>query len=131
MRSYRQWRAAGARRRVGPRRAAAAACALAVTIGFAGCGQDAVTRSIGVSVVGGAAGFDPETITVDKGDRVVMTVSNPTEREHGFTVSGLRVRETLAARGSATVTLSAGRGGTFKIWCHLHEAHQIATLVVR
>ena len=81
--------------------------------------------------MGGAAGFAPSTITVDKGDHVVLTVGNSTAKTHGFTIDGYGIQEEVAAHTPAKVELTASKAGTFRIRCQLHPAHQIATLVVQ
>jgi nitrosocyanin len=83
-------------------------------------------------MVGGAAGFEPATITVDKGEKVIFTVGNTTEKTHGFTIDGYGVRKEVPAHAAALkVELEASKSGTYRIRCQLHPAHQTATLVVQ
>ncbi|MGH9188660.1 MAG: cupredoxin domain-containing protein [Acidimicrobiales bacterium] len=113
------------------RRLAGGAIAIVLTAA-AGCGGGGTERrSISAATVGAAAGFTPPAVTVDKGDTVVLTVGNKTDKTHGFTIDGYGVREEVEALGSKKVELTASKAGTFRIRCQLHPAHQTATLVVQ
>jgi nitrosocyanin len=118
----------GARRR---RPLVAVAAAVALPLALGACGEGTAERRISVASQGSETVFTPESVTVDKGDRVVIQVSNPTDREHGFSIAGYRITEVVAPRGTAEVRFDAGRAGTYRIFCQLHEAHRPATLVVR
>ena len=97
-----------------------------------GCtgGHPEVERQIAAANVGAGAGFEPTTITVNKDDNVILAVGNPTAGPHGFSIEGYGIQTEIPPGGSE-VKIRATHPGTFKIWCQLHETHQIATLVVR
>ncbi len=76
------------------------------------------------------AAFEPETVTVNKDDNVVMSVGNSTTAVHGFTIEGYGIR-TEVPPGGTELKFKATHPGTFKIFCQLHETHQVATLVVQ
>lgn len=105
--------------------------ALAATAALGACGQDTVTRSIAIATPGGTAGFAPTEMTVDKGDAVVLTVRNTATAEHGFSIAGQGVTEVVPPGEAVEIRFAAGRAGTFRIFCQLHEGHQTATLTVR
>jgi nitrosocyanin len=113
------------------RRAVAVAAAAALALTTAACGRDTATRSIAAAVVDGAPGFTPQTITVDQEQPVVLRVGNGTDREHGFSIVGYRISEVVGPNQTVEIEFRATRGGTFKIYCQLHPAHQTATLIVR
>ncbi len=100
---------------------------------LSGCtgGSPDRTRQISAVNVGSGAGFDPTTVTVDKDDNVRMAVGNSTTRIHGFSIEGYGIRREVPAGDRIDVRLKSTKPGTFKIFCQLHETHQIATLVVR
>lgn len=104
---------------------------LGVALAMAGCGGHATAhRSIDAVAVAGGAGFDPVTITVHKDDNVVLTVGNSTDKTHGFSVEGYGIHDEVMPGTPLVVKFSAGKPGTFKIFCQLHPAHKTATLVV-
>jgi nitrosocyanin len=107
--------------------AAPAAAALLLT----GCGGHAdVVRSIDAAAVSGGAGFSPDKLTVHKDDNVTLDVGNTTAVTHGFSIEGYGIHDQVVPGTPLKVKFSAGKPGTFKIFCQLHPAHQIATLVV-
>jgi nitrosocyanin len=108
------------------------AALVAVGLVLTGCGGHAdVQRQISVVNVGSGAGFAPTTITVDKDDNVKLTVANKAGRTHGFSIEGYGIQREVEANQSIDVKFPAVKPGTFKIYCQLHETHQVATLVVR
>jgi nitrosocyanin len=105
---------------------------LGLSLVLAGCGGHAtVRRSIDAAVVGGGAGFDPSTVTVHKDDNVRLTVGNTTDKTHGFSVEGYGIHDEVNPGTPLQVKFKAKKPGTFKIFCQLHPAHRIATLVVQ
>ena len=108
----------------------------AAVIGFglvlSGCGGHPTERRqvAAVNVTGGQAGFEPVTVTVEKDDNVVLAVGNSTTGVHGFSIEGYGI-QTEIAPGGMDVKFQATHPGTFKIYCQLHETHEVATLVVQ
>ena len=97
---------------------------------LSGCGGSPESRRQ-ISVVSGPpAAFEPKTVTVNKDDNVILTVGNPTAAVHGFSVEGYGIQTEIPPGGSE-VKIKATHPGTFKVYCQLHETHQIATLVVQ
>ncbi len=97
-----------------------------------GCGgHPDVRRQIAAANVGGGAGFEPATITVDKDDNVRLAVGNTSTRIHGFSIEGYGIQREVEPNNGIQVRFSARKPGTFKIYCQLHETHQVATLVVQ
>jgi nitrosocyanin len=98
-----------------------------------GCtgGDPTSTRQISAVNVASGAGFEPVLVTVDKDDDVVLAVGNATTRTHGFSIEGYGIQREVEANNGLEVKFKSKKPGTFKIWCQLHETHQIATLVVR
>ena len=116
------------------RRARAAAFLLPALIGLvaAGCGSDTTSRrTIAAAPVQGGTGFDPTSISVHNGDKVDLRVRNDTAVVHGFDVDGYGLRKWVISPGQTQrIQFTARRAGTFRIFCHLHEKHQTATLRV-
>lgn len=84
-----------------------------------------------IALVDGRPAILPTVVSVDKENRVVMTVSNTTNAVHGFTIEGYSRSLVLEGGQTEELRFNAYRGGTFRIFCQLHPAHQTATLVVR
>ncbi len=118
------------------RRAARAALstilAAVVAVGLSACGGTKnVDRTVTAAVVDGGAGFTPQTITVDKRNRVEIHVGNTTDAVHGFSIEGYGIREEVKPGEPIEVDFTATNAGTYKVYCQLHPAHKTATLVVR
>ena len=113
-------------------RAAAALAAVAAAVAVAGCVGQSERRTVAAATVAGKPGFSPDTITVHTGDKVDLVVSNATDNTHGFDIEGygLTPRVVDPTLEPQRIKFTARRAGTFKIYCHLHPAHQTATLVV-
>jgi nitrosocyanin len=114
-----------------PRPALRVAAIAGLALAASACGgHPSVDRQITVRSATAGAVFEPETITVNKDDNVALTIGNPTAAVHGFSIEGYGIREEVPPGGMEKL-FSARHPGTFKIYCQLHETHQIATLVVR
>ncbi len=109
--------------------------AAAVTISLLallGCSGESVDPKISIAMVDGQAGFNPEEITVHTDDEVDLLVTNTTDKTHGFRIEGYGVTKLIDPTAPPEhVKFTAYRGGTFRIMCQLHEAHQTATLIVQ
>ena len=113
------------------RSAAVVAVVALALLTLVGCSGDSVQRKISASLVDGNPGFVPETLSVDKGDEVDLTVTNTTDKTHGFEIQGYGITELIDPTAPPVhVKFTASKGGTFRIFCQLHEKHQTATLVV-
>jgi nitrosocyanin len=101
-------------------------------LALAGCGGSTVRRSLDAATVEGAPWFSPQVVTVDKGERVVLSVRNSTARPHGFTIEGYGIQREVVPGEPMELRFQARKGGTFKVYCHLHpDTHRPATLVVQ
>ena len=115
-----------------PRRLGVVAAAVPLVLGFAACGHSTEHASISAVAVAGGNGWSTPTITGDKKDKIVITVGNTTNETHGFSIEGYpKVVKTVAPGQTISVKVPLTQGGTFKIFCQLHKAHQTATLIVQ
>jgi nitrosocyanin len=106
--------------------------AAVVALSLSACGgTQSVERTIDAVAVEGGAGFSPVTVTIDKRNRVQMTVGNATAAPHGFSIEGYGIQEEIAPGAALELEFTATNAGTYKIYCQLHEAHKTSTLVVR
>jgi nitrosocyanin len=115
------------------RRLLPAALMAGVALVLTGCtgGEPDVERQIAAANVGTGAGFEPSTITVDKDNNVTLAVGNTSTRVHGFSIEGYGIQREVEPNNGIQVKFAARKPGTFKIWCQLHETHQVATLIVQ
>jgi nitrosocyanin len=110
----------------------AVAAVAALALGTAACGSSTETFTINAVKEGNQpAGFAPRTITVDKSDEVKLKVGNQTTTQHGFSIEGYGVQEVVPPGQAIDVKFTAGKGGTYKIYCQLHPTHRPATLIVQ
>lgn len=61
--------------------------------------------------------YDPETITVNKCDRVKLTVKNEDNFDHGFAIDAFGISQRLPANGTIDVEFIASKEGTFPFYC--------------
>ena len=109
------------------------AAAVGLGLVLTGCtgGDPTSRRQVSAVNVASGAGFEPVTVTVDKDDDVVLAVGNSTTRTHGFSIEGYGIRHEVEANNGIEVKFRSTKPGTFKIFCQLHETHQVATLIVQ
>ena len=62
--------------------------------------------------------FEPSTITVNKGDHVVITLTTPDVR-HGFALPDFGVSTDINPGTSSTVEFTADKVGTFEFRCNI------------
>jgi len=109
----------------------AAAAVVGLGLVLSGCGGHPTSRrEVAAVTVAGVAGFEPTTVTVNKDDNVVLSVGNSTPGIHGFSIEGYGIQTEIEPRGQ-DLRFKATHPGTFKMYCQLHENHQVATFVVR
>jgi hypothetical protein len=98
---------------------------------LSGCGgHPDVERQISVAPGPSGATFQPVTITVNKDDNVRLAIGNPTTSAHGFSIEGYGIQDQVPP-GGMEKKFQAVHPGTYKIYCQLHETHQVATLIVQ
>ena len=63
---------------------------------------------------------EPETLVVEKGDSVKITINNKSPISEGFSINEYGIKEVIKAGESKTITFKADKVGAFTIWCQLH-----------
>jgi plastocyanin len=66
-------------------------------------------------------GFYPSTLTVYKGDTLNLTLVNPADDDHTFTVSGLGVDTTMKGKTVTKVSFVVKQAGIFTFYCNEAE----------
>lgn len=62
-------------------------------------------------------GFVPEKLEVNKGDRVVLTVINKDNYDHGFALDAFGVSQRMPANGTIKIEFNAAQAGEFAYYC--------------
>ena len=60
--------------------------------------------------------FDPDTITVNKGDHVVLHITS-TDTTHGFSLATYDIIETLPPGETKTIKFTVDKAGEFNFFC--------------
>ncbi|WP_256208385.1 nitrosocyanin [Nitrosospira briensis] len=63
---------------------------------------------------------EPETLVVEKGDSVKITINNKSPISEGFSIDEYGIKEVIKAGETKTITFKADKVGAFVIWCQLH-----------
>ena len=61
--------------------------------------------------------FVPENIEVDRGDRVMLTVINEDEYDHGIAIDAFGVSQRMPAKSTINVEFVATQDGDFPFYC--------------
>ena len=61
--------------------------------------------------------FEPESIAVDQGDRIIATVINEDNFDHGFAIDAFGISQRLPANGTIVVEFVASKSGEFPFYC--------------
>lgn len=88
-----------------------------------------------VAVAGSEYAFSPNTLSINKGDTVVVTFTNNGTFPHSFVINEFNVNSGAVSPGStATVTFVAEKTGTFTYYCNIdghREKGMMGTLTVQ
>lgn len=61
--------------------------------------------------------FEPDNIEVNQGDRVILTIINEDNYDHGIAIDSFGVSERIPALGTITVDFVATQPGEFPFYC--------------
>ena len=61
--------------------------------------------------------FKPETIEVDRGDKVILTVVNQDSYDHGIAIDAFGVSQRMPANQTITIEFVATQAGDFPFYC--------------
>ena len=109
-----------------------AAAVLAAASLLAGCGTTTDQLSIGdgPAPAGGNA-ILPAHLKAHRGHNVLFLITNTApDKVHGFSIDELKVQQTIGTGETVPLMIKAVKAGTYRLYCHLHPAHEAAELVV-
>ena len=61
--------------------------------------------------------FNPEIIEVDRGDRMIMTVINEDDYDHGIAIDALGITQRMPANSTIKVEFVVTQAGDFPFYC--------------
>ncbi len=61
--------------------------------------------------------FKPEDIVINQGDRIIATVVNEDDYDHGFAIDAYGISQRMPAKSTVTVEFVATRPGDFQYYC--------------
>lgn len=76
-----------------------------------------VTREITVVAKQNTWSFVPEVIEVNRGDKIIMTVVNEDDYDHGIAIDAFGVSQRMPANGTITLSFVATQEGDFPFYC--------------
>ena len=109
-----------------------ASLALTAATVFAGCSDEKTERlKADDGPVGSGNAITPANLAVQKGRKVVITVTNTAkDKQHGFSIDEFGVKETIDQGKTTTVKFKADKPGTYRVYCQIHPTHKPAEFVV-
>src|SRR3989338_2113498 len=61
--------------------------------------------------------FEPDEFIANRGDRVIATVVNEDDYDHGFAIDALGISQRIPAKATITIEFVATRPGDFQYYC--------------
>lgn len=61
--------------------------------------------------------FEPDVINVNQGDKVILTVVNQDDYDHGFAIDAFGVSQRIPAKGTIVIQFVATQPGDFPFYC--------------
>ena len=61
--------------------------------------------------------FEPELIEADRGDKVIATIINEDDYDHGISIDALGISQRLPANSTITATFVMTQAGDFPFYC--------------
>lgn len=76
-----------------------------------------VVREVTVTAIKDEWRFEPEVVEVNHGDKVVMTVVNEDDYDHGIAIDAFGVSQRMPANATIKVEFVATQAGEFPFFC--------------
>lgn len=76
-----------------------------------------IVRNITIVVHANSWGFDPEYTEADQGDKIILTVVNEDDYDHGFAIDAFGISQRLPALGTIQVDFVVTKAGDFPYYC--------------
>ncbi len=73
----------------------------------------------------------PAVLKAHKGHKVELKITNTApDKAHGFSIDGYNVVKTVDMGKTETISFTANKSRTYRVFCQLHPTHQAAQLIV-
>jgi len=79
--------------------------------------ETGIEKSLSIVTRENTWSFEPEIIEVDQGDRVILTITNEDEYDHGFAIDAFGISQRMPAKGTIRVEFVVTKAGTFPYYC--------------
>ncbi|MCI0529310.1 MAG: cupredoxin domain-containing protein [Nitrospira sp.] len=73
----------------------------------------------------------PSTIIVNKGEEVKLKLRNVGDKEHGFSINVLGIKEVIKPGETKEITLKPSSDGVLYYYCHFHPGHVGGQLMIK
>ena len=97
----------------------AGALSLSLTGPVCAAGQATTGTTKVIQMVARDYEFEPNTITVKKGDKVRLIIT-ATDRKHGIKIEGYDIDQVLNVGDPTTIEFTADKAGTFEFKCSVY-----------
>lgn len=74
-------------------------------------------REVTVTAVKNEWRFEPEIIEVERGDKIIMTVVNEDDYDHGIAIDAFGVSQRMPAEGTIKIEFIVTQEGEFPLYC--------------
>jgi plastocyanin len=94
--------------------------------------QSAKEFTLVTALVGeGANIWLPSALIINKGDEVKLKLRNVSDKEHGFSINALGIKEVIKPGETKEITIKPTSEGVLYYYCQLHPGHVGGQLMVR
>lgn len=76
-----------------------------------------IERSVSIVTFEDTWKFEPELLEVDQGDRIIMTVTNQDEYDHGFAIDAFGISQRMPAKETIVIDFVVTKAGDFPYYC--------------
>jgi nitrosocyanin len=73
----------------------------------------------------------PSSIIVSKGEEVKLKLRNVADKEHGFSIDALNIKEVVKPGETKEISIKPTSEGVLRYYCHLHPGHVGGQLMVK
>jgi heme/copper-type cytochrome/quinol oxidase subunit 2 len=73
----------------------------------------------------------PSTVVVSKGEEVKLKLRNVADKEHGFSIDALNIKEVVKPGETKEISIKPTSEGVLRYYCHLHPGHVGGQLMVK
>lgn len=76
-----------------------------------------IERSVSIVVFENTWAFEPEFIEADQGDKIIFTITNRDDYDHGFAIDAFGISQRMPARSTIQIEFVVTQAGDFPYYC--------------